>query len=77
MSAAVRNNAPVAVKGVVLKVEFVDQGGKLREFQQTIGQRLGAGAETAEATTIRGIADANDLARRVRLTVVAANPAED
>ena len=77
VSAVVRNNAPVRVKDVVLKVEYIDQNGKLRESTQKISRNIAAGEQTSETTQIRDIVDVNELARRVRLTVVGATVAED
>jgi predicted Zn-dependent protease len=77
VSAAVLNNSPVKVKSIRLKVEHIDQSGTYREFQQEIGQRLDPGEQAAETTRIRDIPDTNELGRRVRLTVVGAQLAED
>jgi predicted Zn-dependent protease len=76
VSAAVRNNAPVKVKDIVLKVEYIDQKGKLRESALRISRSLASGEQASETTQIKDIYDVNELARRVRLTVVGANLAE-
>ena len=76
VSAAVRNNSPVAVKAIRLKVEYIDDKGQLREFSQSFRGALGPGERTAATTRIRDISDTNELARRVRITVVGAKVAE-
>ena len=45
---------------------------KKREFSQDVGERLAPGEQAAMNTRIRDIADVNELARRVRVTVVGA-----
>ncbi len=77
VSAAVRNAAPVAVRNIKLKVEHIDAGGKLHKTSQTVRKALKAGQQTAVATKIRGIADNNDLTRRVRVTVISADVAKN
>lgn len=72
VSAAVRNNSPVTVNAIRLKVEYINANGQLREFSQNFRGALGPGEQTAAATKIRDIADTNDLTRRVRITVVGA-----
>ena len=72
VSAAVRNNSPVTVKNITLKVEYVDTNGKLREFTRRIDQQLQPGEQSAVGTGIRDIPDSNELDRRVRVTVVGA-----
>ena len=74
--AEVRNNSPVAVRNITLKLEYIDDSGKYREFSRAIGQRLEPGEEAATGTGIRDIPDANELGRRVRVTVVAAEVQE-
>jgi predicted Zn-dependent protease len=76
VSAAVRNNSPVTVIGIKLKVEYINGKGKLREFSQNVRGALGSGEQTTVSTKIRDIADANELARRVRVTVVSAEVSE-
>jgi len=76
VGAAVRNNSPVKVKNITLRVEYIDGNGKIREFSQDVGQRLDPGEQTAMNTRIRDIADVNELARRVRVTVVGAKVVE-
>jgi len=72
VSAAVRNNSPVTVRNITLKVEYIDDNGKLREFSRKIDQRLKPGEQGSVGTGIRDIADNNELIRRVRVTVMAA-----
>jgi predicted Zn-dependent protease len=72
VSAAVRNNSPVTVKNITLRVEYIDDNGKKREFSQDVGERLSPGEQTAMNTRIRDIQDVNELAKRVRVTVVGA-----
>lgn len=76
VGAAVRNNSPVTVRNIKLKVEYIDASGKYREYQLSIDQKLVTGEQTAVATNIDNITDANELARRVRVTVVAAKVVE-
>jgi predicted Zn-dependent protease len=76
VGAAVRNNSPVTVKNITLKVEYIDANGKYRDYQQSIDQKLATGEQTAVATNIDNIADTNELARRVRVSVVAAKVVE-
>jgi len=76
VSAAVRNNSPVTVKNITLKVEHIDTSGKYREFSRSIDQRLGPGEQSAVGTGIRDIPDMNELDRRVRVTVVGAKTQE-
>jgi len=73
---AVRNNSPVTVRNITLKVEYVDANGKFREFSRSLNQRLAPGEQSAVGTEIRDITDTNDLARRVRVTVVGARVVE-
>ena len=72
VKAAVRNNSPVTVKNITLKVEYIDANGKLREFTRTIDQHLEPGGQSATRTGIRDITDTNELDRRVRVTVIGA-----
>ena len=74
--AAVRNSSPVAVKAVRLKIEYIDANNKLRQFSINVRGMLAAGEQTAVPTKIRDISDVNELARRVRVTVVGARIAE-
>lgn len=76
VSAAVRNNAPVRVNNITLKVEYIDINGKLRQFSQTVFKALNAGEQAAVSTNIRDIRDTDELARRVRVTVLSANVAD-
>jgi predicted Zn-dependent protease len=76
VSAAVRNNAPVTVYRIALKVEYIDASGQLREYSYNVRETLNAGQQAAVSTKIRDITDADELARRVRVTVVSANIAE-
>jgi len=70
--AALRNNSSVAVKNVTLKVEYIDSDGKVREFSRKFKEQLDPGEQSSVGTGIRDISDANELARRVRVTVVGA-----
>ncbi|MGB5486872.1 MAG: M48 family metalloprotease [Lysobacterales bacterium] len=72
VSAAVRNNSPVTVKNITLKVEYIDANGKYREFSRRIDQRLSPGEQGATGTGIRDIPDNNELGKRVRLSVAGA-----
>ncbi len=72
VGAAVKNNSPVTVNSIRLKVEYINANGKLRVFSRSIHGVLGSGEQTAVSTGIRDVADASALARRVRLTVVSA-----
>ena len=76
VSAAVRNSSPVPVKNIVLRVEYIDANAKYRDFSVSLSQRLAPGEQAATRTKIRDIVDANDLARRVRLTVTGAKVVE-
>jgi hypothetical protein len=75
VGAAVRNNSPVKVKNITLKVEYIDADGKRREYSKRIDQRLAPGEQASTGTRIRDITDANELARRVRVTVTGAEVA--
>ena len=72
VSAAVRNNSPVTVKNITLKLEYIDANGKYREYSRSIDQRLKPGEQSTTRTGIRDIQDNNDLGRRVRVTVASA-----
>jgi len=76
VGAAVRNNSPVAVDAIVLKVEYIDDYGQLRAYSRSIGETLQPGQQTTVSTDVSGIPDTNQLARRVRLTVTSARPAQ-
>ena len=75
VSAAVRNNSPIAVNGIKLKVEYIDANRQLREFSLNIRKTLQPGDQAEAATKIRDISDENELSQRVRVTVMAAKPA--
>ena len=75
--AAVRNNSPVAVGGIRVKVEYIDTYGKLREFGMTFRQTFKAAESAVLPTKIRDIADLNELQRRVRVTVIGARVVEE
>lgn len=77
VSVAVRNNAPVTVSDITLKVEYINAKGKLSQFSLGIPGVLNPGEQTAAATEIRDIADDNELARRVRVSVVGAKVAKN
>lgn len=76
VSAAVRNDSPVAVKNIRLKVEYIDASREFHEFFLNVRKTLNEGEQASVPTKIRDIADTNDLTRRVRLTVVSAKVAE-
>jgi len=76
VGAAVLNDSPVSVKAIQLKVEYIDSGGQLREFSQSVGKTLQSGQQTAVSTRVSGIANSNELAQRVRVTVIGAQIAE-
>jgi predicted Zn-dependent protease len=75
--AAVRNNSPVTVDRIRVKVEYIDANGQLREFSMNFGKTLGAGEWTALPTKISDIVNTKELARRVRVTVMSARIVED
>ncbi len=77
VQAAVRNNSPVTVNGIRVKVEYINSNGQLREFSMNFRKTLGPGEWTALPTKIRDIVDANELARRVRVTVTGAKIVKD
>jgi len=72
VSAVVRNNSPVVVRDIRLKVEYIDANEKYREYAYTIKQHLAPGEQATTGTRINDIADTNELGRRVRVTVVGA-----
>ena len=77
VNAAVRNNSPVTVNGIRVKVEHVNPQGQLREFSLNFRKTLGPGEWTALPTKIRDITDAQTLQRRVRVTVISARVVKD
>ena len=76
VGAAALNNSPVSVQAIRLKVEYIDTSGQIRQVSRGIRKTLAPGEQAAVATGISGIANANDLARRVRVTVIRAQVAE-
>jgi predicted Zn-dependent protease len=76
VSAAVKNNSPLTVNAITLKVEYINAQGKLLEFSQNVHGALGSGEQTAVVTRIRGISDTDELARRVRVSVMSAGVSE-
>lgn len=76
VNAAVRNNSSVAVGDIRLKVEYINANGQLRENAMEFRKTLAPGEWTALPTSIRDITDSNELARRVRLTVIGATIVE-
>lgn len=72
VNAAVRNNSPVTVNGIRVKVEYIDANGQLRESSLSFRKTLGPGEWTALPTKVRDITDTRELTRRVRVTVVGA-----
>jgi len=77
VNAAVRNNSPVTVGDIRVKVEYIDSNGKLCEFTMTFRQTFKSGKWAALPTKIRDIADSNELQRRVRVTVIDARVVEE
>ena len=77
VNAAVRNNSPVTVSGIRVKVEYINANGQLRESSIRFRKTLGPGDWTALPTSIRDIADSRELSRRVRVTVVGAEVVND
>jgi hypothetical protein len=75
--AAVKNNSPVSVGGIRVKIEYIDANNRPRESTMDFGKTLGPGEWTALPTAIRDIADSTELARRVRVTVISAKVTED
>jgi predicted Zn-dependent protease len=76
VSAAVLNDSPVTVKSIRLNVEYIDANGEYRQFPRTINGPLPTGQHTAVATRITGIRNNEELARRVRVTVIGAQVAK-
>ncbi len=76
VSAAVRNNSPLTVNNIRLKVEYFDANNQLRQFSLNVRESLGPGKWTAIPTKIRDIPAASELARRVRVTVMGAKVVE-
>jgi len=74
--AAVRNDSPVPVRGIRVKVEYINSNRQLREFSLRVRGTLQEGQQASVPTEIRDIVDNNDLGRRVRVTVTAARVAE-
>jgi len=74
--AAVKNNAPLTVTNIRLKVEYIDASGQLREFSRSIRETLNTGELAAAPTQISDISDVNELTRRVRVTVLSAKVVE-
>lgn len=72
VGAAVRNNSPITASAIVLKVEYIDDNGHLRAFSKNVRKTLQPGEQTRVATGLSGIPDTNQLARRVRVTVISA-----
>jgi len=71
--AAVRNNSPLTVNNVRMKVEYIDASGQLRQLSMQVQKALKPTEWTAKPSSIRDIPNANELARRVRVSVVGAN----
>jgi len=60
-----------------LNVEYIDAGGQLRQYALNISKTLAPGEWSAVPTKISDIPDSNQLARRVRVTVVSARIVEN
>ena len=75
VGAAILNQSPVTIDRIRLKVEYIDANGQLREFTHSVKEALAAGQQTAESIGLRGIADQNELTQRVRITILAAQVA--
>ncbi len=73
VNAAVRNNSAVTINGIRVKVEYITTNGQLNESSMRFRKTLGPGEWTALPTRINDIADARELARRVRVTVISAS----
>ena len=76
VGAAALNNSPINVRAIRLKVEYIDSNGQIRQLSKGIRKTLAPGEQAAVATGLSGFANANDLARRVRVTVISAEIAE-
>lgn len=76
VNAAVRNNSPVTVNGIRIKVEYINASGQLRESSINFRKTLAPGEWTALPTKISDIADSKELSRRVRVTVIGARVVE-
>ena len=75
VGAAILNQSPVTIDRIRLKVEYIDANGQLREFTHSVKEALAAGQQTAVSIGLRGIADQNELTQRVRITILAAQVA--
>jgi hypothetical protein len=76
VGAGVRNDAPVNVRDVRLKVEYIDASGQVRQLSRNIDRTLAPGDQAVVRTGISGISNTTELARRVRVTVLSAQVAE-
>ena len=72
VNAAVRNNSPVTVNRIKLKVEYIDANGQHRQMSMNVRKTLKPGQWTALPTKINDITGTSELARRVRVTVTSA-----
>ncbi len=66
------NASPVAVRGVVVEIRYLDASGQLRQFNQTIKATLAAGKQISARTKLGGI-PAGQLRQRVAVRVVGAS----
>lgn len=72
---AIGNASPVAVRGVVLQIRYIDANGQVRQLNQNVGQTIGSQQQIQVATRLTGI-PANQLNQRVAVAVVGAQIAE-
>ena len=77
VNAAVRNNSPLTINGIRVKVEYINANGQFRESSINFRKTLGPGEWAALPTKIRDITDAKELSRRVRVTVMSAKVVEN
>lgn len=75
LNIALRNNAPLAVNRIILKVEYIDNSGQLRQFSRHLSNLLKAGSQATIYTPVRDITAAAELSERVRITVLRAQVA--
>ncbi|MEM7292485.1 MAG: M48 family metalloprotease [Pseudomonadota bacterium] len=69
------NASPVAVKGIVVEVKFVDGAGQVKRFNQPVNAVLNSQTKNVVRTRLMGI-PADQVRRRVAVRVVGAQVAE-
>ncbi len=74
--ALVGNQAPVAVKNIVVRVAWVDNNGQVRETNRQYAGPLAAGQTANLPLRLGRLSDPNQLSQRVRVTISAAQVAE-